>query len=153
MKFPVLKANEYLPSKLEIQTYVKDYLCDENVSLAEKFVFIKCIEELVKQIKTEINNDSLAKHILERSGGCTTLNVLGYEVKIKTEDSRYTLGRYAYSDNVTKQQLKINTLSDKLAIENEKLKQMKYREINDGTAKEMDKSEPAFTVSVTIPKK
>ena len=121
MKFPVLKANEYLPSKLEIQTYVKDYLCDENVSLAEKFVFIKCIEELVKQIKTE--------------------------------DSRYTLGRYAYSDNVTKQQLKINTLSDKLAIENEKLKQMKYREINDGTAKEMDKSEPAFTVSVTIPKK
>jgi len=155
-----LQTFKEIPTKTEIAKYANQFIEQGDLSLTEKFINIKFAEELIEQIKKQLN--PLAKEDFAKMfQGETKMDFMGVTVQLVYMGKSKAIKDpyYLYPEVVTKLQDEIEQDEIRLKDKREVLKVLKIQAINNGTAKKLDDifEEPKnaiddFTIKVTLRK-
>lgn len=135
----VIQTYKEIPTKTEISKFADEFIAKDDLSLTEKYINIKFIEELVEQIKKKLN--PLAKaDFAKMFEGETKKDFMGVNVQLVWMGKSKALKdpSYEYSDKINEMQRDIDMVEMNLKTQKEILKLMKTQEINNGTAKKLD---------------
>lgn len=134
-----IQTYKEIPTKTEIAKFANEFIEQGDLSLTEKYINIKFIEEFVEQVKKKLN--PLAKEDFAKMfDGEIKKDFMGVTVQLVWMGKSNALKdpSYEYSDKV--KQIEAQILHDETDLKylKESLKLEKTREINNGTAKKLD---------------
>lgn len=121
-----------------LKSLVETYLQDNNFNPLLKYVNIKAVEIIVKEILADENfRKQVKEDYLHISGGSLSKSELyGVEIKTSSNEKKIELKKdYEYSDSVKQLEKEISFMEQTLKLKRDNLKGLKLLEINSGTAK------------------
>jgi len=149
-----------IPTKTEIAKFANQFIEQGDMSLTEKYINVKFMEELLDQIKKKLN--PLAKEDFAKMfQGETKMDFMGVTVNLVWMGKSKALKdpSYEYSNNVARIEQELSEAESNVRYLKDKLKLEKTAEINNGTAKKLDEifEEPKnelddFTIKVSLRK-
>lgn len=124
-----------------LKSLVANYLQDDKYNPLLKYVNIKAVEIIIKEIlASEDFRKQVKEDYLHISGGSLSKSELyGVEIKTSSNEKKIELKKdYEYSYSIKQLEKDISFIEETLKIKKDNLKKLKLLEINSGTAKIMN---------------
>ena len=148
-----LQIIKFSPTKLNMESFVAQYIEDESISPLNKYLNLKSIEYMVKiALADKPFRDSVKEDYLSLTNGSTDrVEIMGTEIKTVSQEKKNVLAKtYLYSDKVIEQEREIDRLEFELKCKKDTLNGARLMDINNGTAVCLDTKEDTVTDSFNL---